>query len=188
MRFTPLIQYQTSKWLLLCETVKAEPCQCCQKKGHLKRHGRLRGISLTGIEPCIRGLRFYCSNRYSNSGCGRTFTVFFNTVVPHLTVRAKQLSAFFQLLLTGKSSHAAWYSIALPFSLRSAYRWIARLKSNQPTLRSAVYTDLPEAELENMPTHLATVTYLQQRLPSAECFVSAYQQQTQTSFFSASSS
>jgi len=188
MRFSPLIQYHTSKWLLLCETVKADPCQCCKTKGHIKRHGQLLGVSLTGSEPESRGLRFYCSNRYNNSGCGRTFTVFFDTFVPHLSVRAKQLSLFFKHLLTAKSPHAAWYSMSIPFSLRSAYRWIARLKVNQPTLRSTVYNDLPEVALENMPTHLATVTYLQQRFPLDECFVNSYQQQHQVSFFKGFSS
>ena len=142
MRFTSPLIFPSSKWLLTSEIVKAKPCRHCKQSGQLKSHGALRGIHLSKPKPALRGIRIYCSNRYSNMGCGRTFSVLFSSMLPSLTVRAKHLSLFFKKLLTANSIHAAWHSSRIPFSLRSAYRWIEKLKLNQAMLRTTVYSTL----------------------------------------------
>lgn len=183
MRFTSQLIFPSSEWILISETIKATPCRHCSKSNHIKSHGALRGIHLSEPEQELRGIRFYCSNRYSNKGCGRTFSVLFSSMLPALTVRAKQLKAFFKRLLTESSIHAAWYSSKIPFSLRSAYRWVEKLKLNQATIRSAIYSSLPSESDHSSPPHRETISYLNTTWPQPDDFVEAFQQQTQTSLF-----
>ena len=131
MRFTTPLIFKSSEWILISESVKSEPCRHCNRRGYLNNHGALRGIHITKPKQQTRGVRIYCSNRYSNRGCGRTFSILFNSMLPSLSIRAKQLTDFFKKLLTSKNVHAAWYSSAITFSLRSAYRWVKRLQLNQ---------------------------------------------------------
>lgn len=183
MRFTTPLAFPSSKWLLISETVKSEPCRHCKKNGHLKSHGALRGIHISEPKMVIRGIRIYCSNRYSNMGCGRTFSVLFSSMLPALTVRAKHLSLFFKALLTVNCVHAAWHSSRIPYSLRSAYRWIKKLKLNQATLRAAAYSTLPCESPHSPLPHLETISYLTTAFPQSDNFVRAFQQQTQISLF-----
>jgi len=188
MRFTPFLELLSSKWLLFGEQVKSEPCPHCRKKGQLKNHGPLRGCSLTKATQSVRGLRFFCSDRYSNDGCGRTFTVFINNYIPYLTVRATQLSSFFRDLLSARNVHRAWSRSSLPFSIRSAYRWANRLKENQSDLRALAYLAKPDTSVESLPTLTATIHYLSHRFASENCFISALQQHAQRPVFYSSSS
>lgn len=183
MRFTTPLIFPSSNWLLTAEILKAKPCRHCKKRGNLKSHGALRGTHLSEPQQALRGIRIYCSNRYSNKGCGRTFSVLFSSMLPSLTVRAKHLSLFFKKLLTANSIHAAWYSSGIPFSLRSAYRWINKFKLNQATIRSAVYSTLPPESPHPPHPHLETINYLTAAFPQSDNFIEAFQQQTQTSLF-----
>lgn len=183
MQFTTPLTFPSSKWLLISETIKATPCRHCNKSNYLKSHGPLRGIHLSKPEKKLRGIRFYCSNRYSNKGCGRTFSVLFSSMLPKLTVRAKQLKTFFKRLLTERSIHAAWHGSKIPFSLRSAYRWVEKLKLNQATIRSKIYSSLPCRSNCSSPPHCETISYLNTAWPQHNDFVAAFQQQTQTALF-----
>lgn len=181
MRFTTPLAFPSSAWLLLSESVKTDPCCHCKKKGSLKSHGALRGAHLSKPEKELRGIRFFCSNRYSNKGCGRTFSILFSSMIPALSLRAKQLTHFFKELLQKDSIHAAWHGSHLPFSLRSAYRWVKKFQLNQSTIRSAVYSTLPNEDASPLAPHLETIRYLQ--ASSSGDFVEAFQLQHQTSIF-----
>lgn len=183
MRFTSPLTFPSSKWILTSEALKAKPCRHCNQSGQLKSHGALRGIHLSEPRKSLRGIRIYCSNRYSNIGCGRTFSVLFSSMIPALTVRARHLSEFFKKLLTANSIHAAWHSSHIPFSLRSAYRWVEKLKLNQAILRTAVYSSIPSEHHNSSPPHLETISYLNAAFPQSNNTIKAFQLQTQTSVF-----
>ena len=61
-----------------------------------------------------RGLRLLCSDRYSNSGCGRTFSAHWDELIPGASLAA------------APSRHAAWAATTLTISLTGAYRWFSR--------------------------------------------------------------
>ena len=82
MRFTNSLLPKTSKWIFFCEGIKSEQCPHCGKLYTLKSHGSLYGIDPVKPEVARRVLRFYCSNRYSNKGCGKTFSINFETIIP----------------------------------------------------------------------------------------------------------
>ena len=69
---------------------------------------------------------FFCSNRHSKLGCGRTFPVHWNDVIPDCSLRTCQLFGLLEARATGASSHAAWQASRLMISLRTACRWLAR--------------------------------------------------------------
>lgn len=188
MRFSHQFEYLSTNWKLLCKRVKRKPCRFCYKRGHIKNHGFLKGVH--PIEPCqeLRGIRFLCSNRYSNRGCGKSFSTLFSQMLPNHTTRSEHLKVFCDLLLKLKNVHAAWYRSAVPFSLRTAYRWLRKIKNSQAIIRSNIQT-VPKDHMEKeLATYLTTIRLMKQRHQYAEDYISSYQQQYQTSIFFSSQS
>lgn len=143
MRYTTPLRHLTNAWLLAGENIKAEPCRHCSATGHVKNHGQLTGIGINRPENTTRGLRFFCSNRYSNKGCGRTFSVLFSTFITHHSLDTKHLLTLINQLLITPNTHAAWHRSGIPFSLRSVYRWVKKLSLNQPTIRHILHRHTP---------------------------------------------
>lgn len=159
MRFTTRLAPRSLCWNNFCRTIIEKPCPSCHRDDTVKRHGVLSGKDLLKPDRIIRGLRFYCSNRYSNKGCGRTFPVFFAGVLPRFSIDAMQLGEFISRALSSSSIHRAWHRMKLPFSLRSAYRWMRGFSLNQARLRpllagrTAINIDFSTTQ-ERMTLHL----------------------------------
>ena len=139
MQYTTPLRLTTNAWLFTCENIKSEPCRHCSSTGHLKSHGKLEGTCVDKPGKVTRGLRFFCSNRYSNKGCGRTFSVLFGTFISGHTLDTENLFRLIKRLLAAPNPHAAWQASGIPFSLRSVYRWVRKLTLNQPTIRHMLY-------------------------------------------------
>ncbi len=73
---------------------------------------------------------FFCSNRNTNQGCGRTTSALRHEIIPHCMVRTDELYQFLRLLVASGVVASAWRDAQLAgsFSLSksSAYRWCNR--------------------------------------------------------------
>jgi len=173
MRFTSLLQIKTSALLFFTQSITAKPCPHCSHNYTVKRHGSLYGVDLYKPEALRRGIRFYCSNRYSNRGCGRTFSIHFNTVIPYQSVNAELLSSFFRKLLESRSVHQAWHDSSVPFSLRCAYRWVKKFTLNLPSLRHKLHRLLKSLPLTENSIELETISILSDLFPSPNFLAAA---------------
>lgn len=70
-----------------------------------------------------QGSAFFCSNRYSNSGCGKTFSVFWDLSMPGCSLSTPGLFDFLTLFIETGIVAAAWRASRFCLSLSSAYRW-----------------------------------------------------------------
>lgn len=133
----------------LCDlllSLKLTTCPQCQRTGALIGHGFLRGYAEKDSESAsaVRGRRFFCSNRGRRPGCGRTFSVQFESVLCCFVVGTLTLWCFVQAVLSGLTRRAAWLREARDvLSLSSAYRLWRRLGTAQSALRSRLCSEAP---------------------------------------------
>lgn len=167
MKYTVTFDYLSQHWKNLCSKIKSTPCKHCKKQGYINAHGKLLGIAISLPLPATRGLRFFCSNRYSNKGCGRTFSILFASMLPKQSLRTRHLEAFFNNLLKHNNVHAAWHHSSIPFSITSAYRWFARFKANLHLIRAQLKVDAKPYLNDTSPPEILTIKLLKNSCPSA---------------------
>lgn len=116
---------------------KLRACPRCRQLGTVNAHGFLRGYSESGEFGIVRGRRFFCSNRGSRPGCGRTFSVLIRTFVSRFAVTAFTLAGFVLAAIAGLSVAAAWARAAQSRLSRSTgFRLWRRVVSSQIRWRS----------------------------------------------------
>ena len=173
----------TSAWLLTQENIKAGPCRHCSVTGHVKNHGKLQGVGIDQPRNTTRGLRFFCSNRYSNKGCGRTFSVLFNTFIANHSLNTRHLLKLINQLLVTPNPHAAWQTSGIPFSLCSVYRWVKKLSLSQPTIRHLLHRhSSPPGTTGKTPLH-TTLVYLLEAFTGENDPVASFQIRHDTGIF-----
>jgi hypothetical protein len=123
---------------------------------------------------------FFCSNRHSNNGCGRTFFIHWDDVIPRCSLPAEHLAALVQLVHEGSSVHHAWSASKLWISLTSAYRWLTRwrLFLSHVRTRLCLIQD-PPGKTDFLPDPFS-VRHLLAVCPPNRCPVANFQQVTQT--------
>ena len=168
---------------MFTKNIRSRPCPHCLRRGYVICHGSLTGKDLTKPERITRGIRFLCSNRNSGTGCGRTFSVLFDHFLPRCSVPSYMLTAFLKSIHKGHCVHKAWNLHLLPFSLRSAYRWLKQMTFNlariRPQLHNTLTTPPPFAQPQ-LPLY-ETIHLLKSLFP--EDFVKDFQGWFQTPFF-----
>ena len=102
-----------------------------------------------GRPPACRGRSAsFCSNRYSNGGCGRTFPAYWEGVLPGCQLRTHALLTFITALVAlegnvcaarRQTGDSCGGRMSFPLSISSAYRWKSRWRANTAGLRSALY-------------------------------------------------
>ena len=183
MRFIHQFEYMSDNWQLACKRAKTKPCRFCNCSGCIKNHGFLRGVHPDKHLLEIRGIRFLCSDRHGNKGCGRTFSLLFNHILPRHSTRSTNLSDFFDTLLNFNNVHAALYHSAVPFSLRTAYAWLKKLKNSQAVIRSNIRA-VPYDHLGiTQAPHLTTIGLIRKLSRLSNDYIANYQQRHQTAFF-----
>ena len=162
--------------------LKFVPCPHCGKSGCLICHGYLRGYGQSGNEQVIRGHRFFCSNRYRKSGCGKTFSILSSNFLRRHIVPASTLWKFLQKVRNGLSRHAAWYQVGSPFSIKTGYGLWRKIKRRQTWIRTLLsrvksppLTDASEPVFQ-MIEHLYCV------FPDVSCPITAFHMRFQRSF------
>ena len=108
MKFTRFLAPNSLELLDLRVKLRAEGCRRCHCTKSVVGHGYLWGHAATGPHDDTRGLRFLCSNRYSNVGCGKTFSIHWDTVIPYCSLRTVELLGLLREVAAGLSTHGAW--------------------------------------------------------------------------------
>jgi len=183
MRYTTPLRYLTNAWLLAGENIKTEPCRLCSSTGQVKNHGKLQGIGIDRPGTTTRGLRFFCSNRYSNKGCGRTFSVLFSTSIANHSLNSQHLLTLINQLLITPNTHAAWHQSGIPFSLRSVYRWVKKLSLNQSTIRHILHRYAPPPTATRGNPLKTTLAYLLDSFAGENNPVACFQLRHDTGIF-----
>ncbi|MFC1758297.1 hypothetical protein ACFL2H_05960 [Planctomycetota bacterium] len=168
--------------------LKCLPCPHCQQTGALNRHGFLRGYDEQNFrQKAVRALRVFCSNRGSNKGCGRTFSVWIGDKVNRLFLDAKQLWEFLEQAATTGNKSEAFQKLGCSMGDSATYRIWKRFLQAQSAIRTALATLCPPpkqpAEGGSQSAAQATVAHLQAAFKHSTLNpIAAYQVQTQSFF------
>jgi hypothetical protein len=156
--------------------IKAAGCPHCRHPSSVLSHGFLQAAS--GDDK--RGMRFFCSARGSNKGCGRTFSVLWNAVIPRCSLLPGQILTLVRAVAHRPSIHGAWYFGRFSFSLSSAYRWIAKWLELTSHIRTALCAKIPPpGKADSLPDPY-TLHHLSAAFPKALCAIAAFQLDLQT--------
>lgn len=181
VKFTRFLAPQSLDYLNFRTKIKALGCPRCRCPSAVVSHGYLPGCPVQGDGRDTRGMRFLCSDRYSNPGCGGTFSVHWETVIPLCTLHTLQLLGLVRAVAGGRSIHQAWYFSGLTFSLSTAYRWIARWLKLTARIRTALCTVAePPGKSDGRPDPY-TLDHLAVAFPQSACAIAAFQSGLQAS-------
>jgi hypothetical protein len=127
-------------------------------------------------KPGHPGAAFFCSNRHSKLGCGRTFPVHWHDVIPYCSLRTCQLFELLEGRAASPSAHAAWRASRLVFSLRTACRWLARWCDLTSHVRARLgLFAAPPGKTDGHPDPM-TLRHLVAAFPQAGCPIAAFQE------------
>ena len=86
-KFIPKVDLRSCEFLNFRSAVLSQPCPHCHNTGALKAHGSIRSSHPDRSSPdARRAVRFYCSNRHGRTGCGRTFSIHFDHIIPRCSL------------------------------------------------------------------------------------------------------
>lgn len=156
--------------------IRLAGCRHCGCRESVIAHGYLRGIARhRHPRPA-----FFCSNRHSNAGCGRTFSVHWEDVIPRCSLPARDLATLIRSVDEGKSVHSAWAASRLWISLSSAYRWLRRWMLHLAHIRTRLcLVRDPPGKTDFLPDPLS-FRHLLAICPADGCPVARFQSKTQT--------
>jgi hypothetical protein len=161
--------------LSLLVALRAAGCVLCLRVETVVGHGHLQANTCSKS----RGLRLLCSDRYSNSGCGRTFSVHWDDVIPGASLATAELLILIRALAAAPSRHAAWAATTLTISLTGAYRWFARWARFATYIKTWLCTVChPPGKSDSLPDH-HNLRHLDAAFPACPCPAAAFQNRFQ---------
>ena len=100
-----------------------------------------KGSRFSGAQLSTNGERsaFFCSNRYSNSSCGRTFSVLWSTTLRCCSLSTSALHALLSCRDASRSVARAIRKSRFSLSRSSAARWLKTFTRETSRLRSTLY-------------------------------------------------
>jgi hypothetical protein len=176
MKFSRFLESASLDFLNFRVNIKAGGCPHCRCPSAVVGHGYLQAAS----GGRTRGMRYFCSNRYSNGGCGRTFSVHWDTVIPRCSLQTAQILALVRAVAGGPSTHGAWFISGLSISINSAYRWVAKWLKLTARIRTGLCLIVaPPGKTDSRPDPF-TLHHLTAAFPKAVCAIAAFQNVLQT--------
>ena len=180
MKFARFVEPNSLDLLNLRAKIKAGGCGRCHCLSAVVVHGYLWGYAASGDDKVTRGMRFLCSDRYSNHGCGGTFSVYWDTVIPRCSLRTAQLLELMRVIATGPTTHGAWHSSRLKTPVSSVYRWVAKWRNLTAQIRTRLCLVVaPPGKTDGQPDPF-TLHHLTAAFPQAACAIAAFQSGLQT--------
>jgi hypothetical protein len=176
MKFTRFLAPNSLELLDLRVKIRADGCRHCHCASTVVAHGYLKGNAASGYDTDTRGLRFYCSDRFSNIGCGGTFSIHWDSVIPYCTLRTVELLDLLRAVACALTTHGAWAASKLVLSTRTAYRWVARWRILTTHLRARLCLVAPPPGKTDDQPDLFTLRHLTAAFPTATCPIAAFQQ------------
>lgn len=168
--------------------LKCLPCPHCKHSGALNRHGFLKGYDeLNFRQKAIRALRVFCSNRGSNQGCGRTFSVWVADKVKRLFLDAQQLWEFLEQAATTGNKSQAFLKLRCSMADSAIYRIWKRFLQARSNIRTALVAvcSPPKnpALADSQSAAQATIAHLKEAFKDSSLNpIAAYQAHTQSFF------
>jgi len=100
-RFIPQIDLESCEFLNFRFSVRSQPCPHCHWTNFVKAHGYVRASKEADHQPAssIRAVRFMCSARNGDSGCGRTLSIHWDHLVPRSSLESAQVSQIIETLI-----------------------------------------------------------------------------------------
>ena len=126
---------------------------------------------------------FFCSNRYSHQGCGRTFSVHWATVIPRCSLPTLHLLELLSAIDAGNTVHGAWAGSSIWISLSTAYRWLTRWKLGTARIRARLCQVRPPPSRADILPDLLSLRHFRTAFPDAACPVAAFQAHFQMAVF-----
>lgn len=180
--FIPNIDPDSCRFLNLRMMLRSQPCVHCGNRESLKAHGFLRSSN-----RILRGIRLYCSDRDSNSGCGRTFSIHFEKYLPHASHDASQVAEIIGSQCQPpdiKDRPSLREIIGSICSKSTAYRWLKQFEVRQELVRSRLYLiSAPDRNVDGRSLS-RTWQHLQNAFHSETCALTAFQGALQMNPFS----
>jgi len=176
VKFSRCYEPDSLEFLNLRVQIKAGGCPHCRHPSAVIAHGYLKAAAGGNT----RGMRLFCSDRYSNEGCGRTFSVHWDTVIPRCSLPTAQILALMRVVAGGPSTHGAWYFAGLSVSISSAYRWVAKWLKLTAHIRTALCLTVPPPGKADAQSDPFTLNHLSAAFPQAPCTIAAFQLDLQT--------
>ena len=162
------------EWTTLVERLKRTACPHCQVVGRLIRHGCLVGYDESQRQS-LRARRIYCSNRHSQRGCGRTFSVWLADKIRRLSLTTRVVWRFLHRAVTGSIAAATRTVAEYERSDRTWQRLWKRFTLAQSTIRTALWRRCPPPKLSAERPEAQVVAHLQAAFPQADCPLAAFQ-------------
>lgn len=172
------------------ELLKCLPCPHCNHVGALNRHGFLKGYDEQNFkQKAVRALRVFCSNRGSNRGCARTFSVWIAEKAKRLFLDVQSLWQFLEQAATNENKNQAFRMLQCSLSDSAPYRIWKRFLQAQAAIRTALAAICPppkqSSENENggQSAAQATIAHLKEAFKDSTLNpIAAYQHATQCFF------
>jgi len=179
-KFIPKVDLRSCEFLNFRNAVLSQPCPHCHNTGALKAHGSIRSSHPDRSSPdARRAVRFYCSNRHGRTGCGRTFSIHFDHIIPRCSLDTLRVTTLIESFCTLGATGITDAQCAR----RTVSRWVERFLLHLGQLRSLASLIVPpDFDSTSHTAHAATIDHLKSAFPETRCLATAYQSAFQASF------
>jgi len=165
------------------QQLKLLGCPECSLIGALNRHSKLFGNDPDQPDgQSLRGQRIWCCPRGQRGGCGKTFSIVLEEVLPRHGLTATLVWQWLLKLLAGASLKAAVQTLGSPFALETFYRLRRQLRRRQDALRALLCRKLDPPQSGQSEPLLQTVEHLKKVFAQATCPAAEFQAQFQLPF------
>lgn len=120
---------------------------------------------------------FFCSDRYANQGCGRTYSLLYTHHIHASNICAVALLTLIGKVASGSKTHKAWSASRSSFSITTAYRFIRRWRAACAHIRSTLSRTRPPPQHSHHGAEHTTWLHLQQdcHTPGGTCCITVFQ-------------
>lgn len=174
--FIPQLEPGSCEFLNLRLLLRSQPCIHCGSRDSLKAHGFLRRPN-----QMIRGIRFYCSSRDSNRGCGKTFSIHFENSIPNASLSTQQVNEI--ITSNHQLPHAQKTLTPSKIAKSTRSRWLKKFDTSQFFIRSQLY--LVTGPDKNATGSICSLTlqHIRRAFPGSSCVMTAFQRVLQANPF-----
>lgn len=174
--YIPQLDPGSCKFLNLRLLLRSQPCLHCGSRESLKAHGFLRTPN-----QIIRGIRFYCSKRDSNRGCGKTFSIHFETSIPNASLSTQQVNEIITTEHQSPDTQNDLPHTKIAKSTRS--RWLKKFDISQSYIRAQLYLVSGPDKKATGSFFSVTLQHIRRAFPDSNCVMTAFQRVLQANPF-----
>ena len=159
-------------------------CPNCKQIGFLILHGFLSGIN--EYEKLItKARRVFCSNRYSNKGCGKTYSIYFLPSLPKIKASTHPINQFLQGILNGDSIAQSFYRISnwCLVSLSTFKRYWIKFKLKISAIRQFLMDKISSTLKPPDNLVLENIYYINSQYPNSDNPIEAFILKSQIALF-----